>query len=95
MFWVLSSRSFLLDTEPGIVQRADEQSASILALQKELDNVREEAQRSQGREATRAQMGEEEFRVHILHDRVERELTSAVCFVASPIPLAGSHSPID
>ncbi|KAI9449387.1 hypothetical protein F5148DRAFT_1247904 [Russula earlei] len=51
-------------------RRAEEQSAAILALQKELDNVREDAQRSREREARRAQQDEEELQ--ILRERCER-----------------------
>lgn len=68
----------------------------ILALREELDNVREEAQRSLQREERRAQMKEEELQ--ILHERCEqlqKELQSAVCSVLSPISFAPSHSLID
>ncbi|KAI0292527.1 hypothetical protein BC826DRAFT_1105422 [Russula brevipes] len=51
-------------------RRAEEQSAAMLALQRELDNVREEAQRSREREARRLQQDEEELQ--ILQERCDR-----------------------
>jgi hypothetical protein len=52
----------------------------MLTLQKELDNVREEAQRAKDREARRVQQDEEELQ--ILRERCERlevERVSTVC----------------
>ncbi|KAI9441227.1 hypothetical protein H4582DRAFT_2110203 [Lactarius indigo] len=60
-------------------RRAEEQSTAMLALQKELDSQREDAQRSREREARRAQQDEEELQ--ILRERCERleeEHTSGV-----------------
>ncbi|KAH9048454.1 hypothetical protein EDB84DRAFT_1457065 [Lactarius hengduanensis] len=51
-------------------RRAEEQGAAMLALQKELDSMREDAQRSREREARRAQQDEEELQ--ILRERCER-----------------------
>jgi hypothetical protein len=65
----------------------------MLSLQKELENVREDAQRSRERGARRTQEDEEELQ--ILRERCERledERASAVCSVTSPILIAPSHS---
>ena len=58
--------------DPGLslAQRTEEQSAAMLALQRELDSVREEAQRAREREARRTQQDEEELQ--ILRERCER-----------------------
>jgi hypothetical protein len=63
-------RDIFPDTGLSHVQRAEEQSAAMLALQKELDNMREEAQRARDREARRTQQDEEELQ--ILRERCER-----------------------
>jgi hypothetical protein len=58
----------------------------MLTLQKELDNVREEAQRARDREARRVQQDEEELQ--ILRERCERlevERVSTVCSVFLPL----------
>jgi len=73
-----------LDPVLNLVERAEEQSAAMLALQKELDNVREESQRAQEWEARRVQQDEEELQ--ILRERCERleeERASTVRLVAS------------
>jgi hypothetical protein len=65
----------------------------MLALQKELDNVREDTQRSREREIRRSRQDEEELQ--ILRERCERlegERTSAVCSVTSPIPIVPHSS---
>ena len=67
----------------------------MLALQKELDNVREDTQRSRDREIRRSRQDEEELQ--ILRDRCERleeERTSAVCSVTFTISIA-PHSSTD
>ncbi|KAI0262608.1 hypothetical protein BC834DRAFT_925199 [Gloeopeniophorella convolvens] len=51
-------------------RRTEEQSAAMLALQMELDAMRDDAQRAQEREARRAQQDEEELQ--ILRERCER-----------------------
>ena len=58
-------------SDPGLKppQRAEEQSAAILALQKERDGVREEVQRSRERDARRTQQDEE---LQILRERCDR-----------------------
>jgi hypothetical protein len=64
----------------------------MLALQKELDNLREDGQRAREREARRALQDEEELQ--ILRERCERleeDRASAVCSVTSPT-IAPSHS---
>lgn len=61
----------------------------MLALQKELDNVREDSQRARDREIRRSRQDEEELQ--ILRERCERledERTSAVCSVTSSMPIA-------
>jgi hypothetical protein len=65
----------------------------MLALQKELDKAREDAQRARERESRRTRQDEEELQ--ILRERCERleeERASAVCTVTSPISIAPSHS---
>lgn len=74
--------------DPGLKlpQRAEEQSTAMLALQKELDSVQEEAQRSREREARRTRQDEEELQ--ILRERCERldeEHTSGVGGVRGPL----------
>jgi len=67
------------DPELSLVQRAEEQSTAMLALQKELDSLREDSHRSRDREARRVQQDEEELQ--ILRERCERledERASAV-----------------
>jgi hypothetical protein len=67
----------------------------MLALQKELDNVREDSQRSRDREMRRSRQDEEELQ--ILRERCERleeERTSAVCSVTFIISIA-PHSSTD
>ncbi len=67
----------------------------MLALQKELDNVREDSQRTQEREVRRSRQDEEELQ--ILRERCERleeERTSAVCSVTSRTSIA-PHSSTD
>jgi hypothetical protein len=67
----------------------------MLALQKELDNMREDSQRTRERENRRSRQDEEELQ--ILRERCERleeERTSAVCSVTSPISIA-PHSSTD
>jgi protein SPA2 len=64
----------------------------MLALQKELDNLREDGQRAREREARRAQQDEEELQ--ILRERCERleeDRASAVCSVTFTTT-APSHS---
>lgn len=51
-------------------RRAEDQSAAMLALQKELDSMREDAQRSREREVRRAHQDEEELQ--ILRERCEQ-----------------------
>ena len=66
----------------------------MLALQKELDNVREDSQRTRERDVRRSRQDEEELQ--ILRERCERleeERTSTVCSVTSRISIA-SHSSI-
>jgi Spa2 homology domain (SHD) of GIT len=82
---------FFLDARLNLAQRAEEQRFLILALQKELDDVHEEAQRSRERGARRAQMDEEELQTP--YERFEKGLALAVCSVTLPISLAGSHFP--
>jgi hypothetical protein len=65
----------------------------MLALQKELDNVREDSQRVREREVRRSRQDEEELQ--ILRERCERleeEWTSAVCSVTSPLLIAPHSS---
>jgi hypothetical protein len=67
----------------------------MLALQEELESVREEAQRSREREARRTQQDEEELQ--ILRERCERleeERTSAVRPTAFRILFPPSNSSI-
>ncbi|KAJ7594607.1 hypothetical protein C8J56DRAFT_821455 [Mycena floridula] len=54
----------------GLRRRAEEQTAAMRALQKELDEARETRQREKEREARRAQQDEDELQ--ILRDRCER-----------------------
>ena len=58
--------------DPGLKppQRAEEQGTAMLALQEELDSMREDAQRSRERDARRARQDEEELQ--ILRERCER-----------------------
>lgn len=64
----------------------------MLALQNELDNVREDAQRAREREARRALQDEEELQIQRERcERLEEERASAVCSVTSP-SIAPSHS---
>jgi len=64
------------------VQRVEEQSTAMLALQKELDNLREESHRARDREARRAQQDEEELqKFHKRCERLEEERASTVCAV--------------
>ena len=51
-------------------QRAEEQNTAMLAFQKELDSMREDAQRGREREARRAREDEDELQ--ILRERCER-----------------------
>jgi hypothetical protein len=65
----------------------------MLALQKELDNAREDAQRARERDARRTRQDDEELQ--ILRERCERleeERASAVCTVTCLISMAPSHS---
>lgn len=64
------SRIHYFDPGLKLPQRAEEQSTAMLALQKELDSVQEEAQRNREREARRTQQDEEELQ--ILRERCER-----------------------
>jgi len=66
----MSPHDIFSDPELSVVQRAEEQSTAMLALQKELDNLREESHRSRDREARRVQQDEEELQ--ILRERCER-----------------------
>jgi len=51
-------------------RRAEEQSAAMLALQKELDNVRDDSQRAREREVRRSRQDDDELQ--ILRERCER-----------------------
>lgn len=53
-----------------LLQRAEEQSSSMLSLQRELEELRELRQRDKEREARRIQDDEEE--IQILRDRCEK-----------------------
>lgn len=67
----------------------------MLALQKELDNVRDDSQRARERDVRRSRQDEEELQ--ILRERCERleeERTSAVCSITSRI-LISPHSSTD
>ncbi|KAA1470711.1 hypothetical protein DENSPDRAFT_836571 [Dentipellis sp. KUC8613] len=60
----------LEDELAEVRQNAEEQSAKILAMQKELEEMREDRERAQEREARRAREDEEELQ--ILRERCER-----------------------
>ena len=75
----MSPHDLFSDPELSLVQRAEEQSTAMLALQKELNDLREESHRARDREVRRVQQDEEELQ--ILRERCERleeERTSTV-----------------
>jgi citrate synthase len=68
----------------NLAERAEEQSIAMLALQKELDNAREESQRARERESRRVQQDEEELQIlRESCERLEEERASTVRLVTS------------
>ena len=64
----------------------------MLAIQKELGNVLEDAQRSRERGARRTQEDEESQILCERCERLEDKRVSVVCSVTSSIPITPSHS---
>ena len=73
--------SHFSDPELSPVQWVEEQSTAMLALQKELENLREESHRARDREARRAQQDEELQKFHERCEQLEEERASTVCAV--------------